>query len=977
MFILFFAVAWIHIICGVTGRYLLDYNTPEHCIPDYHFDTVSLMCVKCGSDRGQEKLQIASGDGLSCHCRPLHRLTAVYSSTKVSCEQCPVGQVTSSDGWSCVTCTDAVPIKNASNTCGDCSHGIFEETTGQDGDKQLSCTECPGDTWPNIDRTRCVRCPDEFRLANTSFCSCPADKYVLTGGTCIPRENLLPNADSAKFVKYSGSTFPSRLFQSHFQAALHNCKVHGNETACQVLANFCVLQLYDRDTDGNACWHYLKLGDSPSNSRKERPPNAPWLFYLDDDASSVVYRTDIPNEFTIKPWKNTSYIYIIAGTYSVQGNFCGLRELNINEIMLCNLGLQNKDILRFGTAFSHKCHVDVRELWDNSKTVFYDLFLQSNRGTWHKFYPIPVKIANIEHKSRRVNTENDPSSWHLVRRFFVVDVDAGVTAKDNSSAKFLRYAKDINIHITLYNKHKPGSIYPPFVTITYAEVTRDAYERNAKLPVSFSITYSANQSQAFQDISVALGVLSALAVLWACSQTWSWSRRSGKSAVSVTQQDVVHLFLPTMEQERTINTYIIFAFLMKTLQLIHSIAMQSSVDIFFLDWERPHVAAKPRHHGGLRLMRAARKEASKLGSDDGSQVGGGDLGDNGSSAKSTGVDTPTVTIWRSYFIANEWCELQTYRRISLPLQLLFILFFLKVIGLEYIALATPESYYSRTRSNFDVPFSSTCRFTLAAAFFLLIAAFQIFIHKVVYERFFENKMQHFVDLCSVSNISMFIFVQPKFGYYIHGRSAQGQADVSMKEMHELLRREEEDLCGHRGLLPDTDQQTFQMTLPSAVFEQYRRLRKPLTTYSQGPDRMQIAEGHLSRADIETVVNTYAVITKFLSAFIDHSVKELDYTVKDRALVEKLLDIELHDGYDRAAFYNDSGYSFGAVIYHGLELTLLLFDLLLFCVIDLACHDFVLAAALTLCIDKVIQGFRQVLGRRNLVKKALVDERFLW
>uniref|UniRef100_A0A2R5L440 Uncharacterized protein n=2 Tax=Ornithodoros turicata TaxID=34597 RepID=A0A2R5L440_9ACAR len=199
----------------------------------------------------------------------------------------------------------------------------------------------------------------------------------------------------------------------------------------------------------------------------------------------------------------------------------------------------------------------------------------------------------------------------------------------------------------------------------------------------------------------------------------------------------------------------------------------------------------------------------------------------------------------------------------------------------------------------------------------------------------------------------------------------------MKEMHELLRREEEDLCGHRGLLPDTDQQTFQMTLPSAVFEQYRRLRKPLTTYSQGPDRMQIAEGHLSRADIETVVNTYAVITKFLSAFIDHSVKELDYTVKDRALVEKLLDIELHDGYDRAAFYNDSGYSFGAVIYHGLELTLLLFDLLLFCVIDLACHDFVLAAALTLCIDKVIQGFRQVLGRRNLVKKALVDERFLW
>lgn len=101
--------------------------------------------------------------------------------------------------------------------------------------------------------------------------------------------------------------------------------------------------------------------------------------------------------------------------------------------------------------------------------------------------------------------------------------------------------------------------------------------------------------------------------------------------------------------------------------------------------------------------------------------------------------------------------------------------------------------------------------------FVKMFSFQVLLYKFVYERFFEDKIQHFVDLCSVSNvssprivryrnplifrieinaprfwpqISVFIFVQPKFGYYIHGRSAQGQADVSMKEMHELLRREE-------------------------------------------------------------------------------------------------------------------------------------------------------------------------------------------
>ncbi|KAK8783571.1 hypothetical protein V5799_010064, partial [Amblyomma americanum] len=121
-------------------------------------------------------------------------------------------------------------------------------------------------------------------------------------------------------------------------------------------------------------------------------------------------------------------------------------------------------------------------------------------------------------------------------------------------------------------------------------------------------------------------------------------------------------------------------------------------------------------------------------------------------------------------------------------------------------------------------------------------------------------------------ISVVIFVQPKFGYYIHGRSAQGHADVSMKEMHELLRREEDDLCGHRGLLPDTEQQTFQMTLPSHIYEQYCRMRRPLYTVGDiyfEDSACDFSDGHLSRVNIDTVVNIYNVVTKFLSAFLDH------------------------------------------------------------------------------------------------------------
>lgn len=43
---------------------------------------------------------------------------------------------------------------------------------------------------------------------------------------------------------------------------------------------------------------------------------------------------------------------------------------------------------------------------------------------------------------------------------------------------------------------------------------------------------------------------------------------------------------------------------------------------------------------------------------------------------------------------------------------------------------------------------------------------------------------------------------------------------------------------------------------------------------------------------------------------------------------------------------DEGHSFSSVLYYGNEATLLIFDLLFFCVVDLACQDFVLASFLT-------------------------------
>ncbi len=60
---------------------------------------------------------------------------------------------------------------------------------------------------------------------------------------------------------------------------------------------------------------------------------------------------------------------------------------------------------------------------------------------------------------------------------------------------------------------------------------------------------------------------------------------------------------------------------------------------------------------------------------------------------------------------------------------------------------------------------------------------------LIHERYVEHKLHQFVDLCSVSNISVFLMPHNRFGHYIHGNSVHGHADTNMKEMDKNLLKE--------------------------------------------------------------------------------------------------------------------------------------------------------------------------------------------
>ena len=85
---------------------------------------------------------------------------------------------------------------------------------------------------------------------------------------------------------------------------------------------------------------------------------------------------------------------------------------------------------------------------------------------------------------------------------------------------------------------------------------------------------------------------------------------------------------------------------------------------------------------------------------------------------------------------------------------------------------------------------------------------QYLVYVIFYQRLVENRLVNFIDLCSVSNISVFILQNNQYGYYIHGRSPHGVSDVNMKEMMMQLARESDQLIGRRGLEANSDDQTF-------------------------------------------------------------------------------------------------------------------------------------------------------------------------
>lgn len=84
------------------------------------------------------------------------------------------------------------------------------------------------------------------------------------------------------------------------------------------------------------------------------------------------------------------------------------------------------------------------------------------------------------------------------------------------------------------------------------------------------------------------------------------------------------------------------------------------------------------------------------------------------------------------------------------------------------------------------------------------------------------RAEEFIDLCSITNISILMFDNSFHGYYIHGRSPYGQAEVSSEVLRRAIEYESSGKAQQRGLTPEEPNlQTFEIFMPKRMLQDYK------------------------------------------------------------------------------------------------------------------------------------------------------------
>eukprot|EP01112_Ceratiomyxa_fruticulosa_P015929 TRINITY_DN476_c0_g2_i2.p1 TRINITY_DN476_c0_g2~~TRINITY_DN476_c0_g2_i2.p1 ORF type:complete len:1026 (+),score=149.84 TRINITY_DN476_c0_g2_i2:116-3193(+) len=979
------------------------------CDASNYFDTSILKCTPCST------LMVSTPTSpFECTCENGYKSSyqsSLDGETVVTCTSCmDLGMAASRDHSRCMLC-DLSANSSLSTLTQDCvcPTGSIIVEKDQSGNylPNKVCMQCPPSSTVSLDGYSCLLCPDANMFVNSDGkCICNST-YTTVGSQCFPKEvvRTLQTQFSTTYITVSyrdlvggGSVdLQSAVFNQYFVQSSILCG-ELDPSGCQTLANLCVLQEYN--TDSPACKSYLqvvgKVSSTGQNGIRDWPSSIPWLYYT-TDTRTVVSDVNIQMKvaFHSSSADLVSTLTFYLAVFTLNGTFLGFEKLS-TQLILCE---GNDKYLNFGNSYVNKCNLDLSSFTDPSSqtTLFYDLYILDEVDGLLK--PIPTRIRNLRKSSILVNdngdSANDIIDDVLTRRFFLYDnlsgrelshvtpvlgsnID-GDTSFADTIPTIIRYASSIELIVTVQDDNHQ-LIYPPILNIRYADVYTTQVLAGNTYATSFTTEYLQNLTQFWHTALILLIIGLAIGgILWGF-RMFQWIRRNQHPGISCTLalrgvllawdcssdiifwlvfaiccywylffkgQDNVFVLTPLTSTLHPFITLIVVAFVGKVVRMVDIIWKQTHIDIFFVDWE---------------------KSRGRLASHEGD---------------SQAINAP-VSIWRTLFIANEWNEIQTMRQTSVVFTLIFVGFFMRGIGLEYLATSQPN-----THDLTPAPTNMVLRFCITSFFWLLISLIQVIYFRGIHFRYIANPLLQFQDLLSVSNLSLFALSEHNSGYYIHGHSVHPHADTHMLELNQNLKKEEDNLCATRGLVPNSTQQTFEIFVSHKLREQFDNIYLFLlaaegllhaqgNNNNNGQAQAVIAAHQLvarNKVPPERLIKAYSAVNKFLSGFIDHNQPDHPYQVLTRTTFQQSVNLPPDlTVQNQSIFYPCGTFSVAKLLFLGLEYDLLLFDILLYSLVDFGGNTLV-SMLVTFLVDTFFRLLREWGGRRKISRKFFVDDRF--
>lgn len=718
------------------------------------------------------------------------------------------------------------------------------------------------------------------------------------------------------------------------------CNNHNNSvySSCQFLASSCALSMYYPRSSSCSVLDSIITSTSTGYQFNYEfwPKDRPFIEY-DASGSRVLDESFITNEFTSR-----QVITIYLATYNYYGAFLGFRVMN-DELQKCSEFVENTNSWRiFGTTLNRQCSVNITDLYRDSNNFFFDPFLAETIDDQIVLRPLPIMVKNyLSSDNVAVNNDRDSKKHRFFRRFFV--------SNTNATTNHIIYLSNATIVFPL-EKTSTNNQSSPYFILTY-----DSSTTSSSSTVKFvtNTVYTRSLSNFYFIALVVVLVCGVFGILLWFFRSYIIVRHYGEDGIDLyvilgalgelvsiagivlflvcfgfsfyifvcyKWVNAAFIAIPNSNEFDIIIPISWLSFACLLVAIFIKAIMQIRADTFVIDWEPKKGSVQP-------------------------------------------------SAWRRIMIANDWTKLLTARTINLPFTLICIVFILDGLNIDLINQTIPSSALYDVGTSYYV-----LRFAFTSFLFIIFYIVGYGVQRLLW-LIFGSPISNFIDLCITANCSVLALLSRSWGFYLHGRSVNQVSEVDMGTLKsDMVKNYENNISGIHRITDDQKDRVFEVFLHENFRESLSKAYERVLDISSAKTMNASRACNFASISVEAMA-AFEQLNAYLCKFFGEDEEKRSFILMKERFLSRLFGFPPDEDSKTIMFLKKDGAIRGSML-AGVEYSLCIFELLLFAGTHSMTDSAIIAGFTTYICDQIILALFRQLGRSNIARKALLDERFI-